>query len=75
MRMRVPVRVPVNTSGFRVDTSIITSESGKPEFLKAKRKKKSEKPVLVTKPGDDAGAFARFDERRQGTRDNRWLVF
>jgi chromosome segregation protein len=32
--------------------AIVTSESGKPEFLKAKRKKKSEKPMLVTKPGE-----------------------
>ena len=28
------------------------AEDGKPEFLKGKRKKKSEKPVLVTKPGE-----------------------
>src|SRR4030095_14580203 len=27
-------------------------EEGKPEFLKGKRRKKSEKPVLVTKPGE-----------------------
>ena len=29
-----------------------TAEDGKPEFLKGKRRKKSEKPVLVTKPGE-----------------------
>jgi len=34
------------------DSAIITSESGKPEFLKAKRRKKSEKPALVSKPGE-----------------------
>ena len=32
--------------------AIVTSDAGKPEFLKAKRKKKSEKPMLVTKPGE-----------------------
>ncbi len=31
---------------------VVASENGHPEFLKAKRKKKSEKPVLVTKPGE-----------------------
>ena len=34
------------------DTFVGGSESGPPEFLKAKRKKKSEKPMLVTKPGE-----------------------
>jgi len=34
------------------DTFVAGSESGQPEFLKAKRKKKSEKPMLVTKPGE-----------------------
>ena len=33
-------------------TAVVASESGKPEFLKSKRKKKSEKPLLVTKPGE-----------------------
>ena len=32
--------------------AVVTSESGNPELLKAKRKKKSEKPVLVGKPGE-----------------------
>jgi chromosome segregation protein len=30
----------------------VASENGKPEFLKSKRRKKSEKPALVTKPGE-----------------------
>jgi chromosome segregation protein len=34
------------------DTVVVASENGQPEFLKAKRKKKSEKPMLVTKPGE-----------------------
>jgi chromosome segregation protein len=34
------------------DEAVVTSESGKLEFLKAKRKKKTEKTVLVTKPGE-----------------------
>jgi chromosome segregation protein len=34
------------------DTLVGGSESCQPEFLKAKRKKKSEKPMLVTKPGE-----------------------
>ncbi|HEU0369769.1 MAG TPA: AAA family ATPase, partial [Candidatus Acidoferrum sp.] len=34
------------------DDSAAAGEEGKPEFLKGKRKKKSEKPVLVTKPGE-----------------------
>ena len=34
------------------EPAIVASESGKPEFLKNKRKKKSEKPALVTKPGE-----------------------
>jgi chromosome segregation protein len=34
------------------ESAVVTSESGKPEFLKAKRKKKAEKPALVTKPGE-----------------------
>jgi chromosome segregation protein len=34
------------------DTVAVASENGPPEFLKAKRKKKSEKPMLVTKPGE-----------------------
>jgi chromosome segregation protein len=29
-----------------------SAEDGKPEFLKGKRRKKSDKPVLVTKPGE-----------------------
>jgi len=33
-------------------SAIVASGAGKPEFLKSKRKKKSEKPVLVTKPGE-----------------------
>ena len=38
--------------GRRTKPVIVSSDSGKPEFLKAKRKRKSEKPVLVTKPGE-----------------------
>ncbi len=34
------------------ETAVVASDSSKPEFLKSKRKKKSEKPVLVTKPGE-----------------------
>src|SRR4029077_8361636 len=34
------------------DTVVVASENGQPEFLKAKRKKKSEKPMLVSKPGE-----------------------
>jgi chromosome segregation protein len=34
------------------DESMVSGDEGKPEFLKGKRKKKSEKPVLVTKPGE-----------------------
>src|SRR5262249_21752333 len=34
------------------DSAVITSESGKMEFLKAKRRKKAERPALVTKPGE-----------------------
>jgi chromosome segregation protein len=34
------------------ETPVVASDSGKPEFLKSKRKKKSEKPLLVTKPGE-----------------------
>jgi chromosome segregation protein len=34
------------------ETAVIAEDSGKPEFLKSKRKKKSEKPLLVTKPGE-----------------------
>jgi len=34
------------------ETVVVASENGQPEFLKTKRKKKSEKPVLVTKPGE-----------------------
>ena len=34
------------------DSGAATTEDGKPEFLKSKRRKKSEKPVLVTKPGE-----------------------
>jgi chromosome segregation protein len=34
------------------DDAVVASDSGKQEFLKSKRKKKSEKPVLVTKPGE-----------------------
>jgi chromosome segregation protein len=34
------------------ETAVIASDSAKPEFLKSKRKKKSEKPLLVTKPGE-----------------------
>src|SRR6266404_3840849 len=34
------------------ETVVVASDSGKPEFLKSKRRKKSEKPPLVTKPGE-----------------------
>ncbi len=34
------------------ETAVIASDSGKPEFLKSKRRKKSERPLLVTKPGE-----------------------
>jgi chromosome segregation protein len=34
------------------ESATVTSDAGKPEFLKGKRKKKSEKPALVTKPGE-----------------------
>jgi len=34
------------------DENPVLSEGSKPEFLKNKRKKKSEKPMLVTKPGE-----------------------
>ncbi len=34
------------------ETVVVSSENGQPEFLKTKRRKKSEKPVLVTKPGE-----------------------
>ena len=34
------------------ETAVIAADSGRPEFLKSKRKKKSEKPLLVTKPGE-----------------------
>jgi chromosome segregation protein len=34
------------------ETAVVASDSGKPEFLKSKRKKNSEKPLLVTKPGE-----------------------
>jgi len=34
------------------DEGVVTSESGKLEFLKVKRKKKTEKALLVTKPGE-----------------------
>jgi chromosome segregation protein len=52
----VPAPAPADEGAQRdaplPQEAIITSESGKPEFLKAKRKKKSEKPMLVTKPGE-----------------------
>src|SRR5713226_4280435 len=34
------------------ETVVVSSENGQPEFLKGKRRKKSDKPVLVTKPGE-----------------------
>ncbi len=34
------------------ETAVNASDNGKPEFLKSKRRKKSEKPLLVTKPGE-----------------------
>ncbi len=34
------------------DPAAANADDAKPEFLKGKRKKKSEKPVLVTKPGE-----------------------
>jgi chromosome segregation protein len=34
------------------ETAVIASDSGKLDFLKSKRRKKSEKPLLVTKPGE-----------------------
>jgi len=34
------------------EDAAFSGEDGKPEFLKGKRKKKSEKPVLITKPGE-----------------------
>ena len=34
------------------ETVVVASDSGKPEFLRSKRRKKSEKPLLVTKPGE-----------------------
>jgi chromosome segregation protein len=34
------------------DSETVGSDSGRPEFLKASRKKKPEKPTLVTKPGE-----------------------
>jgi chromosome segregation protein len=34
------------------ESGIVSSDSGKPEFLKARKKRKSEKPALVTKPGE-----------------------
>jgi chromosome segregation protein len=41
-----------STDEIPVMASDVASDHGKPEFLKGKRKKKSEKPVLVTKPGE-----------------------
>ena len=34
------------------ESAEVTEGAGKPEFLKVRRKKKSEKPALVTKPGE-----------------------
>jgi chromosome segregation protein len=40
-----------DSSSFE-ESATVASDSSKPEFLKSKRKKKSEKPALVTKPGE-----------------------
>ncbi len=52
----VPAPAPLEESASAGDSpseeSAIAADSGKPEFLKGKRRKKSEKPVLVTKPGE-----------------------
>ena len=34
------------------DESFVSGEEGKPDFFKSKRRKKAEKPALVTKPGE-----------------------
>jgi len=44
--------LPSVTEDVAADSAIVTSDSGKPEFLKVKRKRKSEKPALVSKPGE-----------------------
>ena len=43
---------PSSTDETAVVAPNVSSENSKPEFLKSKRRKKSEKPVLVTKPGE-----------------------
>ena len=53
----VPAQAPAEEGApsdapFAAESAIINCDSGKPEFLKAKRWKKSEKPALVTKPGE-----------------------
>ena len=52
----VPAAAPLEESVSAGDSpseeSAIAADSGKPEFLKGKRRKKSEKPALVTKPGE-----------------------
>ncbi len=56
----VPAHAPAEPSeeGAQSDaplsgaSAIVTSERRRPEFLKTKRKKKSDKPTLVTKPGE-----------------------
>jgi chromosome segregation protein len=39
-------------ASFSDEGSAASTEAGKPEFLKGKRKKKADKPALVTKPGE-----------------------
>src|SRR5207237_5276655 len=52
----VPAQAPaegaLTYAPLSVDSATIASDSGKPEFLKSRRRKKSEKPVLVSKPGE-----------------------
>ena len=48
----VPEGVPSAAPSSEESESVASGGEGQPEFLKGKRKKKSEKPVLVTKPGE-----------------------
>jgi chromosome segregation protein len=53
----VPARTPTD-DGAHIDAPLLedslaaSADDGRSEFLKSKRKKKSEKPVLLTKPGE-----------------------
>jgi chromosome segregation protein len=48
----VPEGEPSAIPSSEESESVASGDEGQPEFLKGKRKKKSEKPVLVTKPGE-----------------------